>query len=1357
MKHFRLALMGILCAAAMVLSTGEEGAAASNGYALSFLNNRYVTIPNADSLNPARLTVECWVKFRKVGDAAQVFLNKGGGSFLGGYELSLRSGGAVAFSLSANDTYRVESAPYSVKAETWHHIAGVFDGRYLRVFLDGEQSGVKEVGDVRILTAAPLYLNLMPAYSYPFEGDLDELRIWSVPRTAEEIRYGMDSEIYRAPGLVGAWHMNEGAGKNVRDTSGMQEGILGAYGNYNDPLWIQSDIPFERLRMLAPTTGQYLKGGTAVDIRWAGKGATSLRLEYSTDGGGVWTTISEGVDPASGVYSWRPPNIRSDSCLVRVVDELYSENMAVSPGVFFISPAFVRVLAPNGGEEIGTGRPFRASWIALGTGSLTAEYSTDGGVSWKTAAAGIPATVDTLVWIPPDENSVRCLFRIRDEADTALVDTSDAVFAMARPFVALSSPNGGESWYAGTRQIITWKSFGVKTVTIRRTSNEGVYWTTIADSVEARSGRLEWMLPRPGGANYSLRVSAVEYPDLYDDSDASFAILPNVIHVTAPIGGETFEAGAEFDVSWEATGGVDSVAVDLSADNGATWTELASGIEASRGACRLRIPSVESTSCLVRVRRLVPYGFYLTPETAGIVMSVFTVKPSGTNPWAWRQYTASASVNGLAAQGDYIWCATSGGPMRWDTRTLDARTFEGPPNAAITSIATGSDGTVWMGTTTGVVRFDGRSYTSYAADDGLPSPYVCCIAAGPRGEMWAGIQVARADYMYTSESWIARFDGTGWATGKHWGMEFGYRKIASLAVLSDSDVRAVYAGRLIRFDGAAWRDSVYFEGMTKTAPGYVASGPEGDFWLSGEGEISRCAEGRWETASFPGMAITSLAAGAGHTAVAGVMDPDEGRGVSVYDGSGWRTYFFDKNKEFAFTAVVSGPDGSIWAGAFEGLYRLKDGAWIQLDQPRELPGYNGKLAGVDGSGNPYFVTGNVLLRKDGGVWKTESFPEGSGAANASAVMPDGSVWIGTAQGAYRFDGASWTRYTVAEGLPDSAVTGVYHGLDGVVRVKTANGFARFAAGRWEACGFPTDGLDGRSIRDIAASADGTIWAVLEKINYFGDYPPAARLDGSRWTVFEPAGKQGQSMGLNTYLAPGPGGSVWAVVSGNWDGSYHHPSASGKAYEFSGGVWNYRFEIAGNVTCLAVTAENRLWVGAIPYKNMDTGNNVGGGLGFYQEGVVTFIGDSGSTPYGWNEYGAYLPDMSVTAVASSSDGSVWVQTANGFARFGRVIATEVKSAEALPRALSITGNHPNPFNPATVISFTLPESGAAQLAVYDIMGRKVRDLASGRMIAGAHTLLWDGRDDSGRPVSSGVYFARILMGGHAATRKMMLVK
>jgi hypothetical protein len=90
-------------------------------------------------------------------------------------------------------------------------------------------------------------------------------------------------------------------------------------------------------------------------------------------------------------------------------------------------------------------------------------------------------------------------------------------------------------------------------------------------------------------------------------------------------------------------------------------------------------------------------------------------------------------------------------------------------------------------------------------------------------------------------------------------------------------------------------------------------------------------------------------------------------------------------------------------------------------------------------------------------------------------------------------------------------------------------------------------------------------------------------------------------------------------------------------------------------------------------------------------------------------------------------------------------------------LSVT-NYPNPFNPSTSVSYTVPERGAVTVEIYDTRGERVATLvSSAEHTAGAYTIEWTGRVDSGATASSGVYFARIAQNGSVRSKKMMLLK
>ncbi len=105
---------------------------------------------------------------------------------------------------------------------------------------------------------------------------------------------------------------------------------------------------------------------------------------------------------------------------------------------------------------------------------------------------------------------------------------------------------------------------------------------------------------------------------------------------------------------------------------------------------------------------------------------------------------------------------------------------------------------------------------------------------------------------------------------------------------------------------------------------------------------------------------------------------------------------------------------------------------------------------------------------------------------------------------------------------------------------------------------------------------------------------------------------------------------------------------------------------------------------------------------------------------------------------------------------RTEITNVDDEYLKPVSLNIT-NYPNPFNPETTISFHLPEGQPVELTVLNIRGRKIKKLIDEEMPSGMHSVSWDGRDSSGRELSSGVYFYRLTGEQVSETGKMLLLK
>jgi len=103
---------------------------------------------------------------------------------------------------------------------------------------------------------------------------------------------------------------------------------------------------------------------------------------------------------------------------------------------------------------------------------------------------------------------------------------------------------------------------------------------------------------------------------------------------------------------------------------------------------------------------------------------------------------------------------------------------------------------------------------------------------------------------------------------------------------------------------------------------------------------------------------------------------------------------------------------------------------------------------------------------------------------------------------------------------------------------------------------------------------------------------------------------------------------------------------------------------------------------------------------------------------------------------------------------------IAASALLPKAYALDQNSPNPFNPSTTISYEIPESvnsAKVVLAVYNIRGQKVITLVDELKEAGRYSVNWDGRNEAGQRVSSGVFFYRLQAGDFSAVRKMVILK
>ena len=164
---------------------------------------------------------------------------------------------------------------------------------------------------------------------------------------------------------------------------------------------------------------------------------------------------------------------------------------------------------------------------------------------------------------------------------------------------------------------------------------------------------------------------------------------------------------------------------------------------------------------------------------------------------------------------------------------------------------------------------------------------------------------------------------------------------------------------------------------------------------------------------------------------------------------------------------------------------------------------------------------------------------------------------------------------------------------------------------------------------------------------------------------------------------------------------------------------------------------------LKYKNAPSGSNI---AGIVYEGLFPGGQEKGKLIYLAVPFETIYPESKRIEFMSMS-----------FDFFeGKISDIEVADTE-LPLTFTLNQNYPNPFNPTTTIRFQLPKKADVQLVVYNSLGQKVRTLVSGRRNAGKHEVVWNGTNDQGQLVASGMYIYRLIAEDRVQSRRMLLIR
>lgn len=454
---------------------------------------------------------------------------------------------------------------------------------------------------------------------------------------------------------------------NIPNTSSNQC-VIEVYDYYNSCIRDTSDSVFTILPvdpiLTSPNGGEVWYETQNRSITWdpARLLAGTVRLEYSTNNGSSWQTITVSTNSSSGSYSWSVPGTPSDSCLVRLMENGYPGRVDVSDAVFEIKPA-IQVVSPNGNTA---NEDFRGCTVTTITWNhspditrFKVEYTTNGGSSWTQLVTNYyqSGTTGSYNWTIPNSPTSQAMVRVSNYYTSGTFDTSDNFFNITQPVVVVQPAYGGTLQIGATHNI-TWVSDGISTFyNIDYSTNGGANWINIATNYNTSTYIYPWTVPNTPSANCLVRVTDFLDPCKWDKSDAPFTISSQAaaLAITTPNGYDTLAGCGSQVINWTETGTSGFFNIDYSTNAGVTWTPIIANYQSASNSYTWNYPNVSSDYYLVRVTDANDVNKVDQSDAA------FAIRAQSVDAGSDTSVCSGNSVNLFASGGvNYQWTPAAG-------------------------------------------------------------------------------------------------------------------------------------------------------------------------------------------------------------------------------------------------------------------------------------------------------------------------------------------------------------------------------------------------------------------------------------------------------------------------------------------------------------------------------------------------------------------------------------------------------------------------------------------------------------------------------------------------------------------------
>jgi len=955
----------------------------------------YVEIADSEALNAinSQVTMEAWIKATAFPDVWMHIIYKGDkGPFANfknrSYGLWLQNDGKLVLASTPSDLNAqigLKTQIGLIVLDTWHHVTGVIDGQsgVMKILINGAEVASGGFGkDIRV-SSLPLRIGwtheenaLDPTYS-PFAGQIDEVRIWNVAHTQEEIKTTMHTTLSgKEPGLVGYWQFDDGKNIAADSSPNHSDGKL-----MGDAHIAEAELPTES-ELVIPT----VLSGMITDEAGKPIPNVSVRLEKDdleisqtqTDASGSYRIVF--FEPPRGLYDlaatkdekgdWRFGIRLREGERVKLNLTL-KEAISIEGRLLMLDDSDPHVAVPvqairNGKVIDGTlsDENGKYRFINLKPGRYQVRCQIlDGYVYYGQGGKGVEGQKSKTQFggtlqVEKGKTLKDINFRFAPFKKGRWKNYTPVDGLADNQLLAIHRAPDGMMWFGTEVGVSRYDGKEFRNFTTK----DGLAGNEVND-IWCDSDGVMWFGTRGGVSRYDGKefVNFTTKDGLAGNWVAAIHRDPDGVMWFGTEGGVSRYDGKEFKNFTTKDGLVRNSVNDIHSDpNGILWFGTFGGVSrydgkefknftTKDGLAGNRVVAIHRAPDGVmwfgagyRVSRYDGKTFVNFTEKDGLASNSvvdicgdpdgaiwFATNMNGISRYNGKSFVNLTTKDGLrnnrvtsvycTPDGDMWFGTWGGGASRYDGKELKNFTMEdGLAHNRVDAISCAPDGTMWFGTWGGISRYDGKEFVNFTTKDGLAGNWVVAIHRDPDGAMWfamGGVGVARG---------VSRYDGKEF---ENLTPEDGlaHNKVYDIWGDSDGVIWFGTEGGVSQYDGKEFTNLTTKDGLADNWIQSIYRAQDGVMWFGTRfGGVSR----------YDGQAFLNFTAedALTHNRVECIQRTSDGilwvgtggGGICLYDGNTWAS--LDTRDGLAgnnVTSIQEDADGSLWFGTNGGITRYR--------------------------------------------------------------------------------------------------------------------------------------------------------------------------------------------------------------------------------------------------------------------------------------------------------------------------------------------------------------------------------------------------------------------------------------------------